>query len=125
MNDSVLIVEDTASIAILYTSWLKRVGIAAHSVEDGASAMAQLRKGSYRLVLLDLQLPDIDGFEILNTIREESIPISVIVVTSSGSLNTAVDVMRAGAYDFIVILEPLTKRIDWRPGELMTLATSL
>lgn len=102
MNDSVLIVEDTASIAILYTSWLKRVGIAAHSVEDGASAMAELRKGSYRLVLLDLQLPDIDGFEILNTIREESIPISVIVVTSSGSLNTAVDVMRAGAYDFIV-----------------------
>lgn len=102
MNGSVLIVEDTASIAILYKSWLKKVGIAAHCVEDGASAMAELRKGGYRLMLLDLKLPDINGLEILGALRDEDIPVSVIVVTSSGSLNTAVDVMRAGAYDFVV-----------------------
>lgn len=102
MSDSVLIVEDAASIATLYKSWLNKVGIAAHCVEDGGSAMSELRKGSYRLVLLDLQLPDINGIELLNAIGEENIPVLVIVVTSSGSLNTAVDVMRAGAYDFIV-----------------------
>ena len=102
MSDSVLIVEDTASTGILYQSWLKKAGISARCVEDGASAMAELRKGSYRLMLLDLQLPDINGLEILDTLREDDVPVSVIVVTSSGSLNTAVDVMRAGAYDFIV-----------------------
>jgi two-component system repressor protein LuxO len=102
MSKSVLIVEDTASTGILYQSWLKKAGISARCVEDGASAMAELRKGSYRLMLLDLQLPDINGLEILGTLREDDVPVSVIVVTSSGSLNTAVDVMRAGAYDFIV-----------------------
>jgi two-component system repressor protein LuxO len=102
MSNSVLIVEDTASTGILYQSWLKKAGIAARCVEDGASAMAELCKGVYRLVLLDLQLPDINGLEVLGAIRDEGVPVSVIVVTSSGSLSTAVDVMRAGAYDFIV-----------------------
>lgn len=102
MSDSVLIVEDMASIATVYKSWLNKVGIAALCVEDGASAMSELRKGSYRVVLLDLQLPDVNGLEIIETIRDASIPVSVIVVTSSGSLNIVVDVMRAGAYDFIV-----------------------
>ena len=102
MSDSVLIVEDTASTGILYQSWLKKAGISGRCVEDGASAMAELRNGSYRVVLLDLQLPDVNGLEILSAIQEEDISVAVIVVTSSGSLNTAVDVMRAGAYDFIV-----------------------
>ena len=65
MSDSVLIVEDTASTGILYQSWLKKAGISGRCVEDGASAMAELRKGGYRLMLLDLQLPDINGLEIL------------------------------------------------------------
>lgn len=102
MSDSVLIVEDVASIATVYQAWLKKAGIAAHCVEDGASAMAELRKGSYRLVLLDLQLPDTNGLEILDAIRAEDLPVSVVVVTASGSITTAVDVIRAGAYDFIV-----------------------
>ncbi|MGA9444705.1 MAG: response regulator, partial [Methyloceanibacter sp.] len=74
MSKSVLIVEDTASTGILYQSWLKKAGISARCVEDGASAMAELRKGSYRLMLLDLQLPDINGLEILGTLREDDVP---------------------------------------------------
>lgn len=102
MSESVLIVEDSLSIATLYKSWLKNRGITACHVEDGTSAFEELRKGSYRVVVLDLQLPDIMGIEILNMIRDERLPVSVIVVTSSASLNTAIDVMRAGAHDFIV-----------------------
>ena len=102
MSESVLIVEDTLSIAFVYKSWLKKAGVTARHVEDGNSAMKELRKRSYRVVLLDLQLPDINGIEILDTIRDEGIAVSVVIVTSSGSIKTAVDVMRAGARDFIV-----------------------
>jgi len=102
MSESVLIVEDTLSVATLYKSWLKKRGLTARHVEDGASAIEELHKGFYRVVLLDLQLPDIKGIDILNTIRNERLPVSVIVVTSSASINTAIDVMRAGAHDFIV-----------------------
>ena len=102
MSESVLIVEDTGSVAIVYKAWLKKAGITARHVEDGTSALKELRKGSYRVVLLDLQLPDINGIEILETIRDEGMAVSVIIVTSSGSIKTAVEVMRAGAHDFIV-----------------------
>lgn len=101
-NNSVLIVEDTFSLALVYQDALSRAGIVADIASTGKEAAAAIDRGGIRVVLLDLQLPDIHGLEILNALRVEDPSISVVVVTSAGSVNSAVEAMRAGAYDFIV-----------------------
>lgn len=98
----VLIIEDTASLLLVYEKWLKKEGILADKAITGSDALAKLRSGTYRVTLLDLQLPDMSGQELLEIIREEAIPTTVVVITSNASINTAVDVMRGGAYDFVV-----------------------
>jgi len=101
-DSSVLIVEDTFSLALVYQDALERAGIVAAIAADGKEAAAAIDRGGIRTVLLDLELPDIHGLEILKALQAEDPSISVIVVTSSGSVNIAVEAMRAGAYDFVV-----------------------
>lgn len=98
----VLIVEDALPLATVYGHQLSRAGIDTVHVETGKDALTRLRKGGFSVVLLDLQLPDMNGHEVLSTIREEQLPVTVVVVTSSGSIKTAVEAMQAGAYDFLV-----------------------
>jgi two-component system repressor protein LuxO len=102
MQDRVLIVEDAASIGMVYEAWFTKAGIASNLVSTGVAAIEAIRSGDFRVVLLDLQLPDISGQEILDTIQAEDLSVTVVVVTGSGSLKVAVDIMRRGAYDFIV-----------------------
>ncbi|WP_305985389.1 sigma-54 dependent transcriptional regulator [Roseibium sp. MMSF_3544] len=98
----VLIVEDALPLATVYGHQLSRVGIDSVHVETGDEALGRLRKGGISVVLLDLQLPDMSGMDVLASIRAEQLPVTVVVVTSSGSIKTAVEAMQAGAYDFIV-----------------------
>ncbi len=98
----VLIVEDALPLATVYSHQLSRAGMETLHVETGNDALTRLRKGGISVVLLDLQLPDMNGLEVLASIREEQLPVTVVVVTSSGSIKTAVDAMQAGAYDFLV-----------------------
>lgn len=98
----VLIVEDALPLATVYGHHLSRARMETIHVETGKDALARVRKGNISVVLLDLQLPDMNGLEVLATIREEQLPVTVVVVTSSGSIKTAVEAMQAGAYDFIV-----------------------
>ncbi|MEM9632469.1 MAG: sigma-54 dependent transcriptional regulator [Pseudomonadota bacterium] len=98
----VLIVEDALPLATVYGHHLSRAGIETLHTETGREALERLRKGGISVVLLDLQLPDMNGLDLLAAIREEQLPVTVVVVTSSGSIKTAVEAMQAGAYDFIV-----------------------
>lgn len=101
-NNNVLIVEDSGSIAVVYESWLTRAGLSVQIVETGEHALDLIRSGGFRVVLLDLQLPDISGLDVLDAIAAEALAVTVVVVTASGSIMTAVDAMRRGAYDFVV-----------------------
>lgn len=98
----VLIVEDALPLATVYGHQLSRAGIDTLHVETGQDAIDRLRKGGISVVLLDLQLPDMSGHDVLTLIGEEQLPVTVVVVTSSGSIKTAVEAMQAGAYDFLV-----------------------
>lgn len=103
----VLLVEDTPSLSIVYQEYLSNAGLESELAETGADALRLLESGRFRVVLLDLQLPDMNGIEILKQITERGLPTSVVVITADGSINTAVDAMRLGAYDFIV--KPFTE----------------
>jgi DNA-binding NtrC family response regulator len=99
---AVLLVEDMPALARLYIETLSKVGIAVDHAETGAEALAALAQGRYATVLLDLNLPDMNGMEILQHIREQQIPVAPIVITAHGSVNIAVEAMRLGAFDFLV-----------------------
>lgn len=98
----ILLVEDTASLSLVYRGWLDKAGLGVDLATTGGDALAKLRSGSYGVTLLDLQLPDLSGFDILKALKEEAIPTTVVVITANGSIKTAVEAMRNGAYDFLV-----------------------
>ncbi|WP_120498687.1 sigma-54 dependent transcriptional regulator [Kiloniella sp. EL199] len=97
----ILLVEDTASLAAVYTSYLKRSGYDSTQVMSGKEALYELDGGEYKVMLLDLQLPDMDGIEILRMVQEQNLPVAVVIITSNASVNVAVESMRLGAYDFL------------------------
>lgn len=101
-GNKVLIVEDTGSIAMVFSSWLRKKGIDCDIAETGTAGLDKLRSGQYGLVLLDLDLPEVSGMEILEIAKQENISSTIVVVTASGSVNTAIEAMRKGAYDFLV-----------------------
>ena len=101
-NPRVLMVEDTLSLARTYIEYLKDEPIDLVHVETGGEGFKELEKQLPEALLLDLMLPDISGLEILKRIHEENLPVSVVVITAHGSVNTAVEAMRLGAFDFIV-----------------------
>ena len=82
----VLIVEDTGSVAKVMQNWLIKAGITAEIAESGAEALTHIERGSIRTILLDLQLPDMNGLELLDIVQQRELEISVVVVTSSGSI---------------------------------------
>ena len=97
-----LLVEDTPSILHLYHEFLVKLDVELIDAATGARALAVLRETIPDVVLLDIELPDTNGIEILRAIRAKKLPCAVIVVTAHGSVKIAVEAMREGAYDFIV-----------------------
>jgi len=97
-----LLVEDSPAILRLYREVLKRLDVELRDADSGARALVELGESIPDVVLLDLELPDMNGVEILRTIRRRGLSSAVVVVTAHGSVNTAVEAMREGAYDFIV-----------------------
>ena len=100
----ILIVEDSASLAMSYALQMEAAGHAADIAASGAAARALITGGlmPYDVVLLDLQLPDCDGLELLESLPDLTVESSVIVVTADGSIKRAINAMRLGAYDFLV-----------------------
>ena len=99
---SVLLVEDTLSLQMVYRSILATAGhrvAVAGTAEDG---LQQFRAHRPMVVLLDLILPDRDGLELMRDIQALQPETRVIAITANGSVNRAVEAMRAGAHDFLV-----------------------
>lgn len=103
----VLLVEDSPPLANLYQAHLKDEALRLVSADTGAKALAQLEREAPDLVLLDLDLPDMNGLEILRAARHQGLSTSFVVITANGSIQNAVEAMQAGAGDFLV--KPFTK----------------
>ncbi len=101
-SSKVLIVEDTLSVSRMHTLHMQKAGIESDLAQTGAEAIDKLVTGQFSTVLLDLQLPDMNGLEIMTAVKKRKIPVTFIVVTSNGSVNTAVKAMQNGAYDFLI-----------------------
>ena len=97
----VLLVEDTRSLAVVYEQYLRQEGYEVVLADCGQQALAQLLASPPPVVLLDLELPDMSGMDILQMITEQQLPCSVVVITAHGSVDVAVEAMRLGAFDFL------------------------
>jgi len=98
---SVLVVDDEPSIGKLLKKELSSPARAVAAAESAHQAREMLRRNTYEVVVLDLRLPDADGLDVLVEIRQHSPDVEVIIITGHGNIDSAVEAMKLGAYDYI------------------------
>ena len=97
----VLIVDDDPASRRLVEVRLRPLGCDVATAGNGEQGLAAIRKDPPDLVILDLQMPKMGGIEVLRALRKEGFHTPAIVITAHGSIETAVEAMKEGAYDFI------------------------
>lgn len=97
----ILIAEDESRIASFVEKGLTAAGFAVTAVADGPAALSEAQSGQYELLILDIGLPGIDGFGILETLRGEGNQIAVIVLTARDSGADTVRGLEGGANDYM------------------------
>ena len=109
----VLIVEDEHLIARLIEMSLTRAGYDCTVAGDGRTAADLIEENDYDLALLDIMLPGLDGYELLDYLRPQGVP--VIFITAKGTVKERVEGLRRGADDYIVkpfVVEELLARVE-------------
>src|SRR2546421_5991860 len=102
VRGSILIVEDEAKMRRLLELNLGEEGFTTHSAEDAETGLKLLRENSIDLVLTDLKLPGMNGLEFLQAVKHQNAALPVVVMTAFGSVETAVEAMKAGASDYVL-----------------------
>jgi DNA-binding NtrC family response regulator len=98
---SILVVEDKDSLRRMLADALTAKGHEVEVARNGNSAIEKAKENRFDLVLTDLRLPEMDGLQVLSAVKEHDPETTVIVMTAYGTVETAVEAMRRGAYDFL------------------------
>lgn len=101
MQAKILIADDERHIAEGLQMLLADDGYEVDVATDGQAAWEMIEKGSYAVVLADLRMPEVDGLELFTRMRGSRIPSEMIIITGQGSVDTAKEAMREGAYDYL------------------------
>ena len=96
-----LLIEDSIALARVYQEYLGELGLEVRHVTEGRAGLRQIDADMPGIVLLDLNLPDINGLEVLESLNTSERRPIVIVITAHGSVDMAVEAMRLGAFDFL------------------------
>jgi DNA-binding response OmpR family regulator len=108
---NILIVEDYEELATEIIDFLSKNGYLCKWVSNCKDALEEIHVNTYDAMLLDLGLPDGDGFEILKNIRKKQLKTAVIVVTARGELSDKIDGLQLGADDYITKPFALTELV--------------
>jgi DNA-binding NtrC family response regulator len=103
----VLVIDDDASLRRVMEMQLEEIGCEVVAVASGNDALAVLEEFAPTLVITDLKIPGMSGLDLLKLLRADHPELTVIMVTAYGTVRTAVEAMKAGAFDY------LTKPIDY------------
>ncbi len=98
---SILVVDDEPSIRFFLEEALKADGHEVTAVSSGAAALEAFATTHYDLMLLDLQMPGMNGIEVLKVVSERHPDTPIIILTAHASLDTAVEALRSGAHDYL------------------------
>ncbi len=102
MTDRILIVDDDASIVRITALYMRKSGYEPEAAADGRTALDMLESREYALILLDLMLPKLNGWELCRKLRAEGSRIPVIMMTARGQLDERIEGLQLGADDYIV-----------------------
>ena len=100
MDEHLLLVEDDASIREIATLGLEQAGFRVTATGDGRDALIHFRQGSFDLVVLDVMLPSLDGFEVCKEIRRES-QAPIVMLTARSELHDVIVGLELGADDYV------------------------
>ncbi len=113
----ILVVDDEKIVRESLVDWFKKSGYDVEGAEGGRTALDMLDLKDYDFIFLDIKMPDVNGFEVLDNIKTNCPHSMVVMITAYGSIETAVDAMKRGACDY------LTKPFE--PGDLACLLERL
>ena len=100
-NPKILIVDDEPRMCESLKELLSGNNYEIHISHDGHGATQRLSRMSVDVVLLDIVMPDLDGFQIMEYIEDQGLNAAVIVITGNASVESAVAALKKGAYDYL------------------------
>lgn len=100
-KNRILVVDDEASLRTVLSSELHTEGYMVSTASDGDEAIDLLQSHSFDLILLDIKMPRVDGFQVLRYVKEKLPHIKVIMLTGFADLKNAIESKKLGAEDFI------------------------
>ena len=106
MKAKILVVDDDAAHRKMLTAVLSNEGYAVYEAADGKEAVSAIDESFYDLIIMDIKMKAMDGIEALKLIKQLSPQIPIVMMTAFSSVDTAVDALKSGAFDY------LTKPID-------------
>ena len=101
MRFKILVVDDEDCIREVFSALLKEKNYLVEEAETGHQGIEIARRFHPDIILLDMNLPDISGMEVLSFVKESDIPSEVIIITAFGTIKNAVEATRLGAYDYL------------------------
>jgi len=104
---SILMVDDDSAFRQVMSGELRRLGYEMTTASSGEEALRKIAESDPHVVLLDLRLPGMDGLEVLKKLRETNQSTEVIMLTGHGSIDTAIESIRVGAFDYVLKPCPL------------------
>ena len=97
----ILVVDDDVELADTLTDYLSEQGYSTTKAYSGNEALNLLRERDFNLVVTDLKMPEIDGMDLLQLVKQIDRKVPVVLITGYGTIETAVQAIKLGAYDFI------------------------
>jgi response regulator RpfG family c-di-GMP phosphodiesterase len=98
----ILVVDDERVIREILAEFLSLEGFSVHTVEDGEKALTELRLHPYDLLITDLKMPRLSGLQLLEKIEAERLGVLTVLMTGFGTVETAIEAMKKGAYDYLL-----------------------
>ncbi|MFQ5797776.1 MAG: sigma-54-dependent transcriptional regulator [Bacteroidota bacterium] len=98
---SILVVDDEKSVRDSLKMILEYEHYDVQFAEDGVKALAKVEKNSFDVILLDIKMPGMDGLEVLQRLRDKQSDLPVVIISGHGTIETAVEATKRGAYDFL------------------------
>ena len=115
-QNSLLIVDDELVVRDSLSKWFKQDGYRVDTAEDASHAIKKMSDGPWNVILLDIKMPGMSGLELQKRLREIDPAISTIMITAFASVESAVQALKEGAFDYV------TKPVD--PDHLSHLVTN-